>query len=36
MFRFVGWLIVTACAAYGLKGFIDDHVVFRKDGPIHR
>jgi hypothetical protein len=30
MFKFVGWLIVTGFAAYGLVEFIEKHVVSEK------
>ena len=31
MFRFVGWLVVTSFALYGLKEFVGRHVVTEKD-----
>ncbi len=31
MFRFVGWLVVTGFALYGVSEFIDRHVVTDKD-----
>jgi hypothetical protein len=30
MFRFVGWLVITGFALYGLKEFVDRHVVAEK------
>lgn len=30
MFKFVGWLVVTGFALYGLTKFVDDHVVTDK------
>lgn len=30
MFSFVGWLVVTSFALYGLAKFVDDHVVVGK------
>jgi hypothetical protein len=27
MFRFVGWVVVTGFALYGLGRFVEDHVV---------
>lgn len=30
MFRFVGWLVVTGFALYGLSEFIERHVVSDK------
>ncbi len=33
MFRFVGWFAVTGFALYGLREFIDRHVVAKKTSP---
>ncbi len=30
MFKFVGWLVVTSFALYGLAQFVDKHVVTEK------
>lgn len=30
MFNFVGWLVVTSFALYGLAKFVSDHVVMDK------
>lgn len=30
MFRFVGWLVVTGFALYGMARFVDEHVVAEK------
>ncbi len=30
MFNFVGWLVVTGFALYGLINFVNDHVVENK------
>lgn len=32
MFRFVGWLVVTGFAVYGLSEFVSRHVVADKGG----
>lgn len=31
MFRFVGWLVVTGFALYGLNEFVRNHVVAEKE-----
>jgi hypothetical protein len=31
MFRLVGWFVVTGFALYGVREFIDHHVVAEKD-----
>jgi hypothetical protein len=31
MFRFVGWVVVTALALYGATQFVNNHVVVDKD-----
>ncbi len=31
MFRFVGWLVVTGFALYGVSEFVNRHVVADKD-----
>lgn len=33
MFRFVGWLVVTGFALYGLNEFVCRHVVADKGAP---
>jgi len=36
MFRFVGWLVVTGFALYGLREFVNHHVVSDKgERPPH-
>ena len=31
MFRFVGWFVITGLALYGLREFMDHHVVIEKE-----
>ena len=31
MFRFVGWLVVTSFALFGLTKFVEEHVVVNKE-----
>ena len=32
MFRFIGWVVMTGFALYGVDQFIDQHVVDEKPG----
>ena len=34
MFNFVGWLVVTSFALYGLAKFLREHIVLEKCGTI--